>query len=300
MSSTRRRLAVAVSSLALLPLVTAPPAGAHHANPQPGPVNAGNTFGWFPTTWYDNWETHDGFRPYKARHRLPRPWRGYSNGSGLAYVQFAQMTLDSSDSKRPGNFNKPSTGSVKVVRNGRGSRYGRWEIRLRAPVFNRLGAAYDVRAELVPRRPALRGNGQHNIGLARFTAGGRSVQVYARNDGLQWQHTKRKMNLGRAKWHTYAVEITRKRISWYIDAHAVAKTRTPRAFTRMRYTPAVTLAGIPGRPMARTKASYDWLRYFKIHKAKERKRGWKKRFARKQREVRRAPAARVVRYVPSR
>ena len=32
----------------------------------------------------------------------------------------------------------------------------------------------------------------------------------------------------RENWHTYAVEVTQKRIAWFVDADATATLKTPR------------------------------------------------------------------------
>jgi hypothetical protein len=245
--------------------LAAPPVAADHAGPQPGPINAANTYGWRPVKWHYNW-----FEPCESdpsedcvpRHYRFRPWRRSASGSGIAYIRWGMIVLDSSREQ----FLKPSRGSVVATLNRRGERYGRWEIRLRAPVWYDEGRDYRVLAQLIPADPAHRRCGAHNIALAAFTAGGSQVSVFARNAGNQWTFTKRNMRLDRYSWHTYAVEVTRRRISWFIDAHVVATIRNRQASSDLRLTPRLTLAGDGGASMDRARVGVDWVRHWTLEK----------------------------------
>ena len=134
-----------------------------------------------------------------------------------------------------------------------------------------------TRAALVRRRAGLQGLGRagsgspdqaplqaRNIALASFSAGGSHVNVFARNAGKQWIYTKRDMTLDRESWHTYAVEVTPRRISWFIDAHVVATVRNPRAISDVRLTPRLSLRGVRGASMDRARISVDWVRHFTL------------------------------------
>ena len=263
-SQVVRRAAACAAALMLTGALAAPPAEADHAGPQPGPVNAANTYGWRPAKWAYNWfepceHTTDNCEP---RQYSFRPWRRFSSGSGIAYIRWGMMVLDSSVER----FNFPSRGSVTAILNRRGARYGRWEMRLRAPVWYDGGRDYRVLAELVPADPTKRRCGGRNIALASFTAGGSRVRAFARNAGQQWTYTKRHMALGRWNWHTYAVEVTPRRISWFIDAHVVATLRNPQAISDVRLTPRLRLRGVPGAAMDRARLGVDWVRHWTLEK----------------------------------
>ena len=232
--------------------LAAAPAEADHAEPQPGPVNAGTTYGWFPKKWKYDW----GEDAYQGLH----PWRRFANGTGTAYIRWGLIVVDSSVDR----FNAPSRGSATAILRRHGERYGRWEMRLRAPVWYDAGRNYRVLAELVPVVPTKRRCNARNIALASFTAGGSHVNVFARNRGRQWTYTKRHMTLDRESWHTYAVEVTRRRISWFIDAHVVATLRNSRAISDVRLTPRLSLRGVRGASMDRARIGVDWVRHFNL------------------------------------
>jgi hypothetical protein len=246
-----RRAAACAVALILSGSVTAAPADAHHAGPQPGPINAANTYGWYPLTWKYDW--------YAEKAYL-RPWRVSASGSGTVFTRWGLLVLDSSVDR----FLEPSRGSVTAILGRHGARYGRWELRLRAPVWFDAGRDYKVVAALVPVDPTKRRCNARNIALATFTAGGSNVKVFARNAGEQWTFTKPHMTLDRASWHTYGVEVTPRRISWFIDAHVVTTLRNARASSDLRLTPRLVLRGVPGAVMDRARIGVDWIRYFTL------------------------------------
>jgi hypothetical protein len=185
--------------------LAAAPAETDYAGPQPGPINAGNTYGWRPVKWAFNWFEPCEYTPdpCEPRHYRLRPWERSSNGSRTAYIRWGMMVLDSSVEQ----FNFPSRGSVTTILDRRGARYGRWEMRLRPVVWYDAGRDYEVLAELVPVDPTKRRCNRRNIALASFTAGGSHVKVFARNAGRQWTYTKPNVTFDRWGWHTYAVEV---------------------------------------------------------------------------------------------
>jgi len=227
------------------------PAEADHAGPQPGPINASNTYGWYPKKWDYHWETeHSDFQA----------WDRAATGTAWSYMRWGMIVLDSSVDR----YAYPSRGAVKATLHRRGERYGRWEFRVRAPVWYNAGRNYRVFAELVPADPKKRDCGARTIAMASFVAGGSQVRVFARNAGKQWTFIKRGMNLDRASWHTYAVEVTPRRISWFIDAHVVATLRNREAVSDVRLTPRLRLSGVPGASMDRVRIGVDWLRFFTL------------------------------------
>jgi hypothetical protein len=230
--------------------VAAAPAGADHAGPQPGPINASNTYGWYPKKWQYHWNEIEDFQR----------WQVAASGTTWAYMRWGMIVLDSAHDR----FLFPSRGSVKATLGRRGERYGRWEVRLRAPRWYADGRDYQVFAELVPSDPKKRRCGSRNIAFASFPAGGSQVKVFARNEGKQWTFTKRGMKLDRYSWHTYAVEVTPRRISWFIDAHVVATLRNRQAVSDVRLTPRLRLRGAPGVDMDRARIGVDWLRFFTL------------------------------------
>src|SRR5262245_48937883 len=130
-----RQIAVGAAALMMTGVLAAAPAEANHAGPQPGPVNASTTYGWYPLGWKYDWYAEKAYM---------RPWRVSSTGTGYAFTRWGLMVLDSSVDR----FLEPSRGTVRLILNRRGPRYGRWELRLRAPVWYNAGRNYKVLAAL--------------------------------------------------------------------------------------------------------------------------------------------------------
>lgn len=274
-----RRAAAASIALALTPALLSAPADAGPSNTtQPGPINAANTYGWYPLTWKYDWESGESDLA---------PWSVASDGSGVGYLGWAMIVLDSSSPLA--KYNDPSTGSVSATLGGPGAAYGRWEIRMRVPTFGGGSTPYTAKAELVPAAGDTH-CGAQNISLATFTPGGSSVAFSARNlPNQSWEYTLGGLSLDRNSWHTYAVEVRPDTVTWFVDAKVTAVVPTPAAVTGQPLTMRLSLAGVPGAEMVRSRIGVDWVRYFKLRKTS-------KKYAKKNREIKRAPSAQPTTY----
>ena len=73
------------------------------------------------------------------------------------------------------------------------------------------------------------------------------------------------MNLGNDRWHTFAVEVTKTHISWFVDAHVMSTER------RSRRCPASRYGAVRDGRRARqadelSRMQMDWLRYHTLRK----------------------------------
>ena len=178
----RHRL-TALSGAAALVLTLAPATHADHARP-PGLVNAQTTFGWGKPLWQD-----DFVGPRK------RIWR--VEGHGNVRNQHGMLTLNTSTS-----------GSTSATLKGAGRSTGRWEIRLRSRQYATSASSYKVRTELIPAGSRDQHCGARNVALESYTLGGSRTHFYARTlPGNQFTDFTG-LNLGRDRWHTFAVEVT--------------------------------------------------------------------------------------------
>src|SRR5690242_6214491 len=121
-ASTVRRLALLALCLALLPL------GPSWARDTaiPGPIHAGNTFGWYPTAWRDEF-----VGPLKS------VW--HKHGRGNLRTKNGMLTLHTG-----------RTGNLKATLGMSGHATGRWVIRWKTRESRTGHAHYSVRTELVP------------------------------------------------------------------------------------------------------------------------------------------------------
>jgi len=238
---TARRLGALALALAL-PVTLAPATQADHANP-PGPVNAQTTYGWGKPAWQD-----DFVGPRK------KIW-AVRAGNGNVRNQHGMLTLNTGRSKT-------TAATLKL----KGRETGRWEIRLRQRAYESGHTPYRVRTELIPAGKRDQNCGARNIALESFKLGGNRAHLYIRNlPNLSFNaHTG--VNLGRDVWHTFAVEVRKKRISWFVDGHVLRTERRSAALSGVPLTVRFSMAAQKGQRMNQGRMQMDWLRYFTLRK----------------------------------
>ncbi len=236
-----RRLTVLGSAAALALGLAAPASNADHARP-PGPVNAQTTYDWGKPLWQD-----DFIGPRKSIWRVA--------GRGNVRNQHGMLTL-----------NTAKRGSTVATLKGTGHEVGRWEIRLRSRQYSRSHASYKVRTELVPAAKRPQHCGARNIALNSYTLGGNRAHHYVRSLPQRQVVAHTGVNLGTDKWHTFAVELTRKRVSWFVDGHVISTSKRPAGLRNVPYTARFTMVGKPGARMNPSRMQMDWLRYYTLRK----------------------------------
>lgn len=245
----RTAAAVAGALLASLlsPMLAGAPSQATPGDDEPGPIHAGNTYGWWNKgiVWREEFET-----PYTGT--MGPQW--VANGPGQVWHQNGMLTL-----------NATSEGTVSATLAGPGDEVGRWETRLRSRQYGRGGARYKVLAELVPAAGVAENCGARNIGLASLTPNGKAASVYARTlPNIAYKASNPGMDLGRDRWHTYAVEVTRERISWFIDAHVVYTEQRDDLLSGVPLTVRFTMEAKPDRVMNVSRMQMDWVRHWSL------------------------------------
>jgi hypothetical protein len=241
----RRLLAplVAGGTAAALALGIAPASQAHHADP-PGPVNAQTTYDWGRPIWQD-----DFVGGLKDIWRTRSPHGNVRNQHGM-------LTL-----------NTGKRGSVSATLKGTGHETGRWEIRLRSRQYGHDHGHYKVRTELVPAAKRPQNCGARNVALNSYTLGGSRAHHYIRSLPANQSTSHTGLNLGNDRWHTFAVEVTEKRISWFVDAHVISTETRAEALSNVPYTVRFTmLAPNADKRMNPSRMQMDWLRYFTLRK----------------------------------
>jgi Glycosyl hydrolases family 16 len=250
-SARIRRIAAAAVALPLaltLALTLAPSSATvdHARDEEPGPIHAGNTFGWYPTVWRE--EFHGDLAKY---------WD--VEGPGVVQHQNGMLTLNTTD-----------TGSVSATLDRKGDATGRWEVRLRSRSYGAGDENYRVLTELVPSDPKADHCGALDIALNDYQIGRSNAQFRIRNLPDQ-QFTARQtgMDLGKDRWHTYAVEVTPKRISWFVDAAVVNSERRKDALSGVPLTVRFTMQAAPDAAMNPSRMQMDWLRHWSLDKPNE-------------------------------
>ena len=220
------------------------PSWAHHAQP-PGPVHAGNTFGWYPVARRDEF-----IGP------LQSVW--HKRGRGVVKTKNGMLTLIS------------GRGSLSATQDIPGHRTGRWEIRWKSKQYGTSGTPYTVRTELVPAGQRKQYCGARNIALESYTHGHGKAHFYIHNLPNLSFNAGKTGHFGGDSWHTFAVEVTPKHISWFVDAHVIRTERRPDAYSGVPLTVRFSLNAVPGQVMNPTRMQMDWLRYWTLAKPDDR------------------------------
>jgi len=215
------------------------------ARQAPGPIHAGNTFGWYG---------HGGL-VYDETFVGPLAPRWKVDGPGHVQNQHGMLTL---------NTAKRGTVSATLERPGRA--YGRWEVRLRQRQYGRGHVPYRVLTELVPVSDEAEGCGEHNVSLNRFWMGGDHVDFYIRNRPARQFQASLGRRLGQDQWHTYAVEVTPRRVSWFVDSAVIRTETRPKALSGRNFQVRFTMQAVKGKRMNRARMQMDWLRYWTLRK----------------------------------
>ena len=226
-----------------------PPASAGHAGPAPGPVHAGNTFGWYGNGGLIYDETFVG--PLASRWKV--------EGPGVVRNQHGMLTL-----------NTARRGTVSATLERPGQAYGRWETRMRSKVGGRGYADYVVLTELVPVKDTAERCGEQNIALNRYRLGTKALKFYIRTRPDHMYSSQIQRTFGQDQWHTFAVEVTPKRISWFVDGHVITTERRPAALSGVEFQVRFTMQARKGKRMNKARMQMDWLRYWSLKAPNER------------------------------
>ncbi|NYD40340.1 family 16 glycosylhydrolase [Nocardioides panaciterrulae] len=231
---------VTAAAALALGVSTMTPADAHHAQP-PGPVHAGSEYGWGKPQ-----------ANYKFVGHLPRSqWR--VKGPGAVRNQHGMLTLNTADH-----------GTVSARQVTGGHEVGRWEIRLRSRQYGSGHHAYRVMTELVPAGDRKQYCGAKNVALETYAPHHHSVTHYIRSRPDHRYRMHQRIGLHDDQWHTFAVEVTHRRISWFVDAHVVSTEKRKDALTGTRFAVKFTMQGVHHARMNKSRMQMDWLRYWNL------------------------------------
>ena len=227
-------------------------------------ATASNTHKWGRSLWDFAWLAGESLtsRPFRGTDRQGR-WLDASDGSGRAAPHNGGLMLDSQRNRiGDGDF-----GSTSATLRGNPMRYGRWEttIRLKSPESDTRD--YRVRAELVP--DGLRNDSCGVITVADVAAHQRTVRVGA--NAMQgtrtWTHRKRIGSLMGPSVN-FAVEMTRRHISWFVNGRVIATVRSAAAVPDVPMTMRLRMVGAGEQEMNRTQAISDWQRGFSLDRGR--------------------------------
>ena len=133
--------------------------------------------------------------------------------------------------------------------------------------LGRAGAAREAEQPILIGASPTAANGARNVALNSYKLGGNRAHHYIRSLPNNQATAHKGVNLGNDRWHTFAVEVRKKRISWFVDAHVISTENRPEALSDVPYTVRFTmLAPNADKRMNRSRMQMDWLRYFTLRK----------------------------------
>ena len=206
-----------------------------------GPTNAAKVFQWGFSAWEDEF-----IKPLSKR------WR--TSDKRLVRNQVGMLTLDATR----------RSGTVWATVPGHGRRYGRWEARVRSEQNGKGARPYNVLWELVPAGDY--DCGAKNVEISSYRFGDRRARMQVRTPKGATFSAAMKRNLRDNVWHTYAVEVTRKRISWFVDTKVVRTERRDAALTGTKFQMRFRLAAVKGKRMNPARMQMDWVRYYTLER----------------------------------
>ena len=209
---------------------------------QRGPTNAGKVFRWGNAQWAD-----DFVGPVKGMWRENRP-RQIRNQHGM-------LTINGTS----------AGGDVSATATGHPRRYGRWETRVRAEQYGTGHTPYRVVAELIPTSGGYH-CGARSIVLGSYKLGSHRAHTAVRTLPNNQFTAGKRLDLRPGPFHTYAVEVTKNHISWFVDTHVLRTERRPEALSGATYTVRFRLAAPKGARMNPGRMQMDWVRYYTLER----------------------------------
>lgn len=206
------------------------------------PTNAGKVFRWGNATW----------RQEFISDALGPEWK--SNQPDLISDQFGMLTLNGTQ----------NAGTITVWPNNQAAVVGRWEARVRFREFGtKPGKHYRYTWELVPADGDT-SCGANRIVIATFEPGDARVEGAVNTLPNHSFTYSRKRALKSAYWHAYAIEVTKKHISWFVDTKVIRTERRPAALSGVKFRPQFEMQAVPGATMKPSYMTMDWARYYTL------------------------------------
>ena len=94
--------------------------------------------------------------------------------------------------------------------------------------------------------------------------GDNEVNFYIRTRPDNLYQASMRRGFGQDQWHTFAVEVTPKRISWFVDSHVIRTERRPDALSGRKFQVRFTMEAVKGKRMNKARMQMDWLRYWTL------------------------------------
>ncbi|WP_147455942.1 glycoside hydrolase family 16 protein [Nocardioides mangrovicus] len=139
-------------------------------------------------------------------------------------------------------------------------RYGRWETRLRTRSSG-TGSPYHAVLALIPHDLARYHCGATDIDVAEYDLG---APVGFFLHALPARQHYASVRRDTTRWHTYAVEVTRRSVTWFVDGRAVVTDRDATMTSGIPLALDLQLDAFQPAGLARSTMQVDWTRYYPL------------------------------------
>ncbi len=221
----------------------------------PPQATASRNLRWGPARFDFDWEYGESLTSKPGVATVPRGrWADISSGTGRAALYNGALQLDTGGDEARG-----STGTTAAQLSGSAQAYGRWETRVLPLGAGTDGSGFSLSVELVPTDPAAARCGDQDITVFRLSPGSPQPQIgVLSGSGRSWTRQVPGVSANNA-FHAYAVEVTRTKITWFVDGRAVGKVTDRAAISGLPMT--VRISTEPVSPqLGGGRALVDWVR----------------------------------------
>ncbi|KAA1419019.1 hypothetical protein F0U44_11185 [Nocardioides humilatus] len=253
-------VALGIAPAALAPGIAEAPASASRAA---GGDTAAQRYEWGRMMWDFAWEFGESLDspPYRGQDITSGRWVERTTGTGRA-VKYGGGVEFHSALVRKGT-DDPDFGTSTLTLEDQPAKRGRWEIKERSYRYEQSKRDYGFLLQLVPADPADDDCGAHDLTIARLSPGDDRVSVGVNAGTSTWGRT-----LSGYRQHgthyAFAVEVTARRITWFINGRAVASTDAAAALPSVPMTVRMTLLGHGTAEMNKSVVKIDWVRHYDL------------------------------------
>lgn len=230
---------------------------------------ASQKYRWQPSLFDFAWEYGESLtdRPGRGTKRQGG-WLDATTGSGRAARHNGGLMLQSKYGVvAPSDAGPGDHGTTSITLEGNAQAFGRWEVRAATWGWSDPGRHYLTRIELVPEDdPDCRAR---SITVAELERGSSTTRfgAYAPAGRRAWTGSRSGIRQGqRTDAHSYAVEVGKKHVTWFVDSRPVGTVRSRAAVPGTPLTLRISLVGDGTAEMQHTYTIMDWVRAFSLER----------------------------------
>ncbi|RHW28790.1 hypothetical protein D0Z08_02785 [Nocardioides immobilis] len=227
-------------------------------------TTAAQRYGWRVMQWDYAWEFGEDLDSpaYRGANIRGGKWLDYSTGTGRAVKSGGGIEFHTGE-----RYDRtPDFGVTRLTLSGKAESRGRWELKERTRLAERGGPDFEFVVELVPEGTAPDECPDYRLTVGRSALGGGSVRIGVNVGARAWTKTLTGYGRTGVTPRLYAVQITRGRITWFLDSRAVASTTAAAAIPKVPLTLRMSVVGSGTTDRDKADVLIDWVRNYDLTK----------------------------------